>query len=184
MSVSLGISTFARLRTFSFLRHSTMARTSQIRRNKQPVVDKPSELPARKKPILRDYPGLGLPLRYNEQGDYGFYPIGAHGSCYGAKSDLLPVRELAMMNIMDRLTDKPDWEQKVFDEEIVAKWKKEAIEVDDEMWGQLAKSDKTQWWDENGKLTLSSDSGAQGDELLKGVMDENTFDCVSSPSIK
>jgi hypothetical protein len=161
-----------------------MARTSHIRKNSRSVVDKPSELPAPKKPILEDYPGLGLPLRYNKQDDYGFYPIGAHGSCYGSDSDLLPVHELAMMNIMDRLTDKPDWEKKVFDEGIVAKWKKEAMEVDDEVWEHLAKSDKTQWWDNDGNLILSNDSGAQGEVLLKGVMDENTFNSVSSPSIK
>jgi hypothetical protein len=161
-----------------------MARTSQIRKNNRSVVDKPSELPAPKKPILKDYPGLGLPLRHNKQDDYGFYPIGAHGSCYGSDSDLLPVRELAMMNIMDRLTDKPDWEKKVFDEEIVAKWRKEAMEVDDEAWEHLATSDKTQSSDNAGMLFLPNDPGAQGEVLLKGVMDENTFDCVSSPSIK
>ena len=32
-----------------------------------------------------------------------------------------------MMELMNRLTDKTGWETKVFDEEIVAKWKAEAI---------------------------------------------------------
>ena len=33
-----------------------------------------------------------------------------------------------MMKLMDKLTDKSDWHKKVYDEEIVAKWRKEAME--------------------------------------------------------
>ncbi|KAH8893651.1 hypothetical protein GQ53DRAFT_684136 [Thozetella sp. PMI_491] len=33
-----------------------------------------------------------------------------------------------MMTLMDRLTDKPNWHKKVFDEDIVANWRKEALE--------------------------------------------------------
>ncbi|KAK7182143.1 hypothetical protein DPSP01_014065 [Paraphaeosphaeria sporulosa] len=40
----------------------------------------------------------------------------------------LMLSERNMIAVMDRLTDKPEWTRKVFDEEIVAKWKKEAIE--------------------------------------------------------
>jgi hypothetical protein len=161
-----------------------MARTSQIHRNFQSKPSVASAPPAREKPILKDYPGLGLPLRHNEQRDYGFYPIGAHGSCYGANSDVLPVRELAMMSIMDRLTDKPDWEKKVFDEEIVAKWKKEATAVDDEVWWKLAKNDKRQLWDVDGKLTVVDDWAAGRMAVLKGVMSEDTFDCVGFLSLR
>jgi len=42
----------------------------------------------------------------------------------------LTVREICMLSMMSRLTDKPDWHRKVFDEEIVAKWKNEALESD------------------------------------------------------
>jgi hypothetical protein len=63
------------------------------------------------------YPGLGLPLRYDKhEGDA--FPMGAHGSCYGGPSDMVSVRELAMMGIMDQLTDKADWHKKVFDDEV------------------------------------------------------------------
>ncbi|KAL1603742.1 hypothetical protein SLS60_005332 [Paraconiothyrium brasiliense] len=41
----------------------------------------------------------------------------------------LMLRERNMMTVMDRLTDKPEWTRKLFDEEIVAKWKKEAIDI-------------------------------------------------------
>ncbi|KAF2442510.1 hypothetical protein P171DRAFT_364692 [Karstenula rhodostoma CBS 690.94] len=39
------------------------------------------------------------------------------------------LRERNMMGVMDRLTDKPEWGRKVFDEDIVAKWKKEAMDM-------------------------------------------------------
>ncbi len=125
------------------------------------------------------YPGLGFPLRHNEQDDYGFFPIGAHGSCSGSDSDLLPVRELAMMSIMDRLTDKPDWHKKVFDDEIVSKWRKESCLIPDEVFWKLSVSGKSQWWSEDGTLVVQDDH--MGDYLkpLEGIMTEETFNCVS-----
>jgi Protein of unknown function (DUF4246) len=136
---------------------------------------------ATKSPILtmRKYPGLGLDLRYIPQ--YGndsskFHPIGAHGSCRGAKSDLLPIRELAMMSIMDRLTDKEDWHKKIFNDEIVAKWRKEAMSIPDEQFNQLATRDKSQHWDEDGNLSLSDDPNL---EPLQGIMTTTAFEFVS-----
>lgn len=32
-----------------------------------------------------------------------------------------------MMAIMNKITDKPDWDKKVFDESIVRKWRQEAL---------------------------------------------------------
>jgi hypothetical protein len=37
------------------------------------------------------------------------------------------MREVAMMMLMDALTDKPNWHEKVFDEAIVQKWRGEAL---------------------------------------------------------
>lgn len=39
-----------------------------------------------------------------------------------------------MMDIMSKLTDKPEWHRKVFNKKIVAKWKKEALAVPDDVW--------------------------------------------------
>jgi hypothetical protein len=130
---------------------------------------------------MPQYPGLGLELRHNPQDDYGFYPIGAHGSCYGSDSDLLPIRELAMMSVMDKLTDKLDWHKKVFDEGIVAKWRKEALEIPDEEFVGLATSDKYQSWDVDGNLTTQHDGVYNpGERGLEGVMDADTFNVVRS----
>jgi hypothetical protein len=40
----------------------------------------------------------------------------------------LSFRERHMINLMSQLTDEPDWKQKIQDEEIVKKWKKESVE--------------------------------------------------------
>lgn len=87
---------------------------------------------------MPEYPGLGLPLRHGRHlvsgdilEDESFYPIGAHHSCARSDSLPIPVRELAMMNIMNEITDKENWHREVFDEEIIAKWREEARRIPD-----------------------------------------------------
>ncbi|CAF3573862.1 unnamed protein product [Fusarium graminearum] len=74
------------------------------------------------------YPGLGLDIRHYDQDTNGeIYPMGIHSSCIGSESEILLVREVAMMIVMNELTDKPDWHVKVFDETIAEKWIEEAL---------------------------------------------------------
>ncbi len=89
----------------------------------------------------KGYPGAGLSLRFQieahetaDEDDVGktFYRVGAHASCPGANSRMLPVREVAMLLLMDKLSDKPNWYEKVFDDEIVANWRQEALTQDEE----------------------------------------------------
>ena len=127
---------------------------------------------------MHRYPGLGLPLRYNGSDDASFYPIGAHEACKGAKSDLLPVREVAMMNIMEKLTDKHNWDKKVFNDLIVSKWREEALEIPDgDLW-DLATSGKYQHYNEDGSVTLRVHYSMQGVLPLRGILTERTFDHV------
>lgn len=77
---------------------------------------------------MAPYPGLGLPLRQYPQDGKRFYPLGLHADCSDSDSALLPVREVAMMNIMERLTDKKNWHEMIFNDEIVRQWRKEALE--------------------------------------------------------
>lgn len=74
------------------------------------------------------YPGLGFDLRYHSQ-EYNdvIYPLGIHTNCHGSDSDMLLVREVAMMIVMEKLTDKPDWHLKVNDREIAARWRSEMM---------------------------------------------------------
>lgn len=52
-----------------------------------------------------------------------------HGANDFTQRPRLTAREVAMLGVMNALTDKPDWHKKVFDDEIVAKWKQEACAV-------------------------------------------------------
>ncbi|KAM7195412.1 Protein of unknown function (DUF4246) domain containing protein [Rhypophila sp. PSN 637] len=77
------------------------------------------------------YPGIILGLRETEgKDDDDSYQIAAHSACPGSHADLLQVREVAMMVLMDRLTDKPNWTEKIHDADILAKWRKEAMTSD------------------------------------------------------
>ncbi|KAF1849209.1 uncharacterized protein K460DRAFT_305120 [Cucurbitaria berberidis CBS 394.84] len=127
--------------------------------------------------ILPNYPGLGLPVRYVTEQRYGFYPIGAHEYGRGAMSDVIPVRELAMMDIMEKLTDKEDWHSKVVNEEIVARWRKEALAIPDEQLWDLAISGKRQYWDNNDGGWLPDEEDYDGIVPPEGIMNKVTFDC-------
>jgi hypothetical protein len=93
---------------------------------------------------------------------------------------MLPIREIAMMSIMDKLTDKEKWHEKVFDDTIVSKWREEALAISDEQFESLAKHAKHQSWDEEGNLEIGDDLGPYDEDGLKGIMNVNAFDCVSS----
>ncbi|KAK6607426.1 hypothetical protein H4I96_03661 [Botrytis cinerea] len=126
---------------------------------------------------MPDYPGLGLPLRYDRQklsNQSSHYPIAAHDGCWGAISKLIYVRELAMMSIMDGLTDKEDWHTKVFNEEIVSKWRAEALAIPDEQFWMIAIRDKQQTRNNHGKISTNHDNV---DRRLEGIMNASTFDC-------
>ena len=131
---------------------------------------------------MPQYPGLGLPLRHFHQ-DGKMYPMGIHGNFFNADSNILPVREVAMMIIMDRLTDKPDWHRKVFDDEIVARWCKEALEYpDDSLWKQATGG--------KGRRRLATQNQYDFDwatshiNPLEGIMTNAAFDYVSSAEWK
>ena len=93
---------------------------------------------------MPEYPGLGLDLRHitHTSHEGPDYPMGISRDCWGSESEMLFVREVTMMIVMDRLTDKPDWHQKIFDEEIVSKWTDEALALPVEpLYKQIAAED-------------------------------------------
>ncbi|RSM06593.1 hypothetical protein CDV31_009022 [Fusarium ambrosium] len=96
----------------------------------------------------RKYPGLGLDIRHDDSIDRdAIYPIGIHFNCDGSESEMLLVREVAMMMVMESITDKPDWHVKVFDTEIANKWKAEALALPvDAMYKEIAE-DRIAWPD-------------------------------------
>ncbi|KAF9641530.1 hypothetical protein BFW01_g1513 [Lasiodiplodia theobromae] len=66
-------------------------------------------------------PGFGLPITLQPDGQT--FPSAVHGW----SPDPATEREHSMLAVMDALTDKPDWERKVFDDAVVARWRAEAV---------------------------------------------------------
>ncbi|PPQ63545.1 hypothetical protein CVT24_004775 [Panaeolus cyanescens] len=78
-------------------------------------------------------PGFGLPLNYAPcEGDEGYcgelYPNALSLQCLKTGRTVLPMislREIAMLQFMNTVTDKVDWHIKVHDDDIVKKWETE-----------------------------------------------------------
>ena len=65
-------------------------------------------------------PGFGLPINHRP-------PEFFQNTVLDWSGTILTVRELNMMAIMDKITDKPDWDKKIFDDTIIQKWRQEAL---------------------------------------------------------
>lgn len=110
----------------------------------------PPIAPAAPPSVELQYPGVNLPLHHLKQGGQfwgatvgvDYYRVGSCEGVNDAESELLQVREVTMMILMDRLTDKPNWHDKVFDDAIVAKWRQEALSQDEKPMHQTILGDK------------------------------------------
>jgi hypothetical protein len=78
-------------------------------------------------------PGFGLPISY--AGAHFPVVLGMEeGEGEGDwRASTLTIREVCMIKVIEDLTNKPEWWIKVNDDEITAKWKKEAMEMP---WGE------------------------------------------------
>jgi hypothetical protein len=85
-------------------------------------------------------PGIGMEidadldedsLRRSKHGRGPFWPDAAYfaDGIEGWNGQRLTVRELAMLGLMESITDKPNWDTKVFNDTIVDKWRAEAMEM-------------------------------------------------------
>ncbi|KLJ06354.1 hypothetical protein EMPG_09274 [Blastomyces silverae] len=90
----------------------------------------------------------------------------------GAARRLIPLREIVMLRVMNSITDKPGWENKVFDTVITTKWKEEVmgredIDFIDSMWNwALAELQfKTERFKETGTLMVY-DSVVKSDTVI------------------
>ncbi|KAK6431278.1 hypothetical protein LTR95_012557, partial [Oleoguttula sp. CCFEE 5521] len=72
--------------------------------------------------IPLNVPGAGCPIDIELDASLRF----GHG-VNDFRQDRLVIREVAMLAIMDAITDKVSWADKIFDDSIVAKWRDEAM---------------------------------------------------------
>ena len=47
-----------------------------------------------------------------------------------SRAPVVPLREYTIMDIVNSITDKPDWHRKIFDSDIAAKWREEILNPD------------------------------------------------------
>ncbi|KAJ2933492.1 hypothetical protein H1R20_g3577, partial [Candolleomyces eurysporus] len=82
-------------------------------------------------------PGHGNPFNWTpERGDVDYrgepFPNALVQSGYDSELfQPITLRELTMLRFINKVTDKPDWTKKVFDETIIAKWKQESVNLPD-----------------------------------------------------
>ncbi|KAJ5752939.1 hypothetical protein N7520_009856 [Penicillium odoratum] len=76
------------------------------------------QLPA---PEQSGLPGFTLPVNYLPHQIYHDLPLCSHALHYPDAS-LKVHREILMMRLMNTITDKPEWDQKVFNAQITSKW--------------------------------------------------------------
>jgi hypothetical protein len=79
----------------------------------------------------KQFPGFGLPVEHDNKAGF---PLAIN---QGWSSDGVTVREKRMMEFINQITDKPGWEDKIFDEEIVARWRAEADVRPEELEGDV-----------------------------------------------
>lgn len=104
-------------------------------------------------------PGFGMPVNHRPGNHFPNAVLDWSGT-------ILTVRELNMMAIMDKITDKLDWDKKVFDDTIVQKWRQEALftegmDVSEKMldWCVAELRDKARSFESNGMIpTLDLDA--------------------------
>lgn len=79
-------------------------------------------------------PGFGLPVDTLPPWDRGYnkerFP---HAISDFFATDGLTVRERRMLDFINKITDKPEWDSKVFDDDIVSKWRTEACRYDESL---------------------------------------------------
>lgn len=73
-------------------------------------------------------PGFGCAVNTFLAKDFPRKDLFRHG-LNDFTQDRLVAREIAMLALMDGVTDKPRWHEKVFDETIVEKWRTEALQL-------------------------------------------------------
>jgi hypothetical protein len=88
------------------------------------------------------YPGINIDLRHRidvrrspfprEWPANAFYPVAISGESASVITPVLQIREVAMMILMDKLTDKDRWYDKIHDPAVVGKWRREAREQSEE----------------------------------------------------
>lgn len=178
--------TVQQVSTFPLL--STTGRR-QIKGTRMPKV-KPEAPPPKpemdnsgKKPIC--VPGFGWDLDFEFPYDSDGHERFAHGANDWKLEHRLTVREVSMLGLMNALTDKLNWNEKVFDEEIIEKWRQEALAmpfISEKAWEWCLAElrDKARKFEKTGYVSaLDNGSGCiKSDRLVGEELRQELIDAV------
>lgn len=85
-----------------------------------------------------------------------------------------------MMGIMERLTEKKEWQKKVFDDDITTRWREEAMAIPDDVLMKAAAAPSSPWErGHTGYMTRHARHHIRAPTKVKGIMSEAAFDYVS-----
>ncbi|KZF21064.1 hypothetical protein L228DRAFT_248827 [Xylona heveae TC161] len=131
---------------------------------------------------MRNYfelPGFTLALNYEPQGKYNQEIRQDEGGLFESALSvgegferILTLREITMLQIMNEVTDKPEWNRKVFDKDICNKWRAEALgggQVTEKMmdWVIAEIQYKVKAYEENGMITAYNDDIVKSDTSVE-----------------
>ncbi|SPO07175.1 uncharacterized protein DNG_09869 [Cephalotrichum gorgonifer] len=108
-------------------------------------------------------PGAGLPINARPETMFPSALASPWSGMYSWASRGVTLREQRMMAFISDITDKPEWERKVFDETIIEKWRAEAAQKPEELDGDVILS--TEMFDFVG-LELSVDLRIEVGKLI------------------
>jgi hypothetical protein len=77
---------------------------------------------------------------------------------------ILTAKELAILDLINTITDRPDWHRAIFDQQVIAKWRQDAVAssslINDKTWDWCLQElqDKARHFDRDGRLVVFNTS--------------------------
>ncbi|KAL8958816.1 MAG: hypothetical protein Q9183_005763, partial [Haloplaca sp. 2 TL-2023] len=93
---------------------------------------------------------------------------------------MFPTRDFVIMELVNTITDKPDWQRKVFDEAIVVKWRAEILDPNPPNLAPSEPEAKTTGTNTNGSNDVRSDAstGQRPAHIIAPAVSPRMFDWV------
>ncbi|KAF3398054.1 hypothetical protein F1880_005779 [Penicillium rolfsii] len=109
-------------------------------------------------------------------------------------SHILTAKELAMLDLINKITDRSNWNRSIFDQQVIAQWREDALSssslINDKTWDWclLELQDKARQFDQDGRLVVFNTSSGvcKSDTAISyelGIKLSNSVDLLSHQAI-
>ena len=110
------------------------------------------------------------------------------------EGDILTAKELAMLDLINTITDRPNWNRTIFDGQIIDQWREDAMSssslINDKTWAWCLQElqDKARQFDQDGRLVVFNTSSGvcKSDTAISsglGIKLSNSVDLLSHQAI-